>query len=210
MRTGPTALPVPSAPHSGRLPPGHPPTGGRPRDGGATGAAATSAPVELSPAEVETRLAARGLAVTFPDGWRFEEGAASQFVRRIATIWLPAASEGGEDGELSIIASQGSVEANVRRWEGQFKEGQPAKVSTRSGDDGLKVTTVELEGTFSSGGGPMMRGGPPKPGTKLFGVIVERDGSPEKLFFKAWGNGETMAAREGELIEFAASIRSNR
>jgi len=87
-------------------------------------------------------------------------------------------------------AGGGSVQANVERWFGQFKEPRDQiKARTEEGTvSGHKVTYVQAEGTYLSG----MPGGPttPKPDYGLAGAILE---SPEgNIFVRMTGPRELM------------------
>ncbi|MCH2376385.1 MAG: hypothetical protein MK538_19545 [Planctomycetes bacterium] len=211
MKEAPSERPRPAASMSRGLPSGHPPVGGgaertSPSGGGAPsgapGGGMTSTPV--SAAELEEQLASRGgLKVKFPAGWVLEGGSGM----RLGTARLPRVDGDSEDGEMSIIPAFGSVDANVARWEGQF-EGRPKSQLSQRTADGVEITIVEIDGTFSAGGGPMMRGGgTKKPGTKLLAAIVQVTGEQRTTFFKAWGPAATMEKWRGDFQQFAESIR---
>jgi hypothetical protein len=88
-----------------------------------------------------------------PAAWNLGTNASTM---RKATYEIPAAEGDSEPAEMSVTQVGGSVEANIARWEQQFEEAPKAKTS-ESEVHGLKVSVVELEGTFK-GGGPMMGG----------------------------------------------------
>lgn len=200
MRTAPTGASNSSSSSSGSagLPQGHPPI--QSRASGQSPPAASGGTVNA--ADLVAQLARFGMSVTFPEGWILERGSSM----RLATVRLPRAEGDTTDGEMSIIPARGSVDANVRRWEGQFKEKPSAKVSTRAVEGGLEVTVVEIDGTFTAGGGPMMGGGTPQPNTKMLGAIVETPGKGEMVFFKGWGPAATMEKWRASFEAFVASI----
>src|SRR5204862_14573 len=73
------------------------------------------------------------------------------------------------------------VQNNLERWYAQMKQpdGRPSKdvaVITNRTVDGLKITVVDLPGTYVPQLGPMPRNS--KPGYRLLGAIVEADGEP--------------------------------
>jgi len=182
------------------LPAGHPPVGSSPPGSGRQGdRAAGGSCVE--------RLAALGLVCKLPAGW-VEETPTEQM--RIGQVRLPRAAGDAEDGELSIIPAMGSIQANVSRWSGQFVENPQAVLTERKVGD-VQATIVELEGTFTGGGGPMMKGPTePRPGTKLIGVIVSVPGSQQMLFFKAWGPKATMEHWRPSFDELIGSFQARR
>lgn len=125
---------------------------------------------------------------------------------RRATYKIPRASGDAEDAELSISQAGGTVDMNVNRWVGQFETSGPdaTKRSERKVGD-LKVTMLEVKGTFTGGGMP---GGPPaaaKPNYALLGAIIETAGSP--WFFKLTGPAKTVEAAKADFERFVDSIR---
>jgi hypothetical protein len=107
---------------------------------------------------------------------------------RIATFKIPVAGKDTEEAELSISRAGGSTDANLQRWVGQFEEAGKDTRATRT-VRGMKVTTVEVSGTYL--GGMMMGGGAAKkPGWSLLGAIVETQGS--SYFFKMTGPTATV------------------
>jgi hypothetical protein len=70
---------------------------------------------------------------------------------------------------------------------------------------GLRVTRVELDGTYLAPGGPMMQSTGKKTGYRLLGAIVEAPGG--NVFFKLTGPAATVAAAAAELDALVLSIR---
>lgn len=102
-------------------------------------------------------------------------------------------------GRMTISKSGGGMEANVKRWIGQFKQGEDAgfKKDVKSKTiAGYKTQLVTLSGTFMSGS-PM---GPKTPleNYQMQGLIVERDGGPD-YFVKVYAGKKTMAANKAGL-----------
>jgi len=133
-----------------------------------------------------------------PDTWK---SLASSSSMRIAT-YRPAASSGAEEAEMSVSRAGGTTDANIERWRGQFEGAAPEKRAERS-VRGLKVTVVELGGTYL--GGNMMPGAPSTAhkGWALLAAIVETSGSP--YFFKLVGPA---ASVHGARAGFDALIES--
>jgi hypothetical protein len=126
-----------------------------------------------------------------PQGWIAETPSGSM---RKAQYKLPGV-EGKDPAELAVFhfpGTGGSVEANLSRWYGQFK--QPAGGSTQERAETksvmateLPVTIVYTTGTYLKSSSPMSMGGPVEelPGYALLAAIVETAGGP--WFFKAPG-----------------------
>lgn len=123
---------------------------------------------------------------------------------RITTYEIPAAEGDGEGAEMSVSQAMGSVEANVKRWQGQFKDSPEAKTEKKT-IAGLEVTIVEIEGAMMVGGGPMMGGGgEPKEGYKMLAAMVQTQ--PSAHFFKMWGPKKTVDAARGDFDALLDSI----
>ena len=70
---------------------------------------------------------------------------------------------------------------------------------------GLRVTRVQLAGTYLAPGGPMMQSTGTRPGTRLLGAIVE---APEgNVFFKLTGPAASVAAAQADFDGLVGSIR---
>ena len=96
-----------------------------------------------------------------------------------------------KNGKAEIVVfyfgagSGGSVEANVNRWIGQFKEPKEelsAKVE-KAEYKKSKITTVSAKGTYMSG--PPFGQKVPMPNHAMRGAIIECDGGP--IFIKMTG-----------------------
>jgi hypothetical protein len=140
---------------------------------------------------------AGGLKWTAPSGWTTLEARPM----RAVTYRIPAARGDKEDGELAVfyfgVGGGGGVDANVKRWVGQFQkaDGSPADAAAKIGKEtiaGLPVTTVDVKGTYAGGG--MMGASTPKPGYRMIGAIAE--GPEGGVFFKLTGPENTVAAAE--------------
>ena len=155
------------------------------------------------------RTEAAGLRFGVPSAWA--RVPAPSDVR--AAQWrIPRAGSDAEDGELVLFhfgkGKGGSAEENLERWYGQFTEpdGRPAKdaaVVTIRTVRGLRVTEVDLPGTYTGAG----MGGPPpgpKPGSRLLGAVIEGGDGP--WFFRAIGPDATVAAARADFEALLASV----
>lgn len=151
------------------------------------------------------------VAYTAPEGWVAEHPSSNM---RKAQFRLPGVA-GLEDGELVVFhfpGTGGSVQANLDRWYGQFKQpdgsatrdrAQPQQVQA----NGLNVTTVSVTGTFLKSQSPMMMSGPfdEMPDYLMWAAIVETANGP--WFFKAVGPQKTMEHWQPSFDAFVQTLR---
>jgi len=177
---------------------GEPPAAGAsPPPSGMPDAGTSSPGAEITP---EAALAASGLRWKTPAGWR--EGGPRAM--RLTTYFV-----GGPDpettGECAVFhfgpGMGGGVDDNLERLVGQF-DGSPNYVRRVITVHGLKVTRVEIAGTFLAPDSEMQSQGK-RPGWKLLGAIVE--GPQGAVFFKFTGPG---AVIEGATKDFDALLAS--
>ena len=160
------------------------------------------------------RTEIKGLRMTIPSAWG-RVPASSDF--RAAQFRISHVAPDTEDGEFVVFyfgkGQGGGVEDNLDRWYGQFlqTDGKTTKdkavVTTRT-VAGLKVTQVDVSGTYK-GGGPMMGGGgAPKPNTRMLAAIVEGGEGPWIL--KATGPEHTMEGAKHDFDALILSIEEHR
>jgi hypothetical protein len=135
---------------------------------------------------------------------------------RAAQWRIPHAPADSEDGELVLFyfgkGKGGGAQENLERWYGQFSEpdGPPARDAatvTMRTVNGLRVTSVDLSGTYTGGG---MGGAPPhpKPGFRLLAAVVEGEEGP--WFLKALGPEPTIVAAKPGFDALLASLEAHR
>jgi hypothetical protein len=163
-------------------------------------------PVQGVPSELTTGAAPA--APSGPDdiGWdapKAWESVPNANSMRKATFKIPKAAGDTEDAELTVMAAGGGVDANIKRWSGQFGNAEPKK--EQRSPNGLKVTVVEIKGTYASGG---MMGGASTPKDKymLLGAVV--DAGDRQHFFKMTGPEKTVTAAKKDFDAFVASFRA--
>jgi hypothetical protein len=153
-----------------------------------------------------------GLRFSVPKAWQRVERTSEV---RAAQFRIPRAGKDSEDGELILFrfgtAKGGDVEDNVERWYAQFTQpdGRPSRdaavVTTRT-VGGLKVTVIDLSGTYMPQMGPMERAA--KPGYRLLGAVVEGEGGP--WFWRAVGPAATMARAKPGFEALVDSLEARR
>jgi hypothetical protein len=115
------------------------------------------------------------LKFTVPAGWVEEERTSSM---RVAQYRLPKAATDTEDASLVLYyfgqGQGGSATANVERWVGQMKQAEGSSAKQEGLEvNGLKVTTVDVSGTYGAETAPGSGTFHNKPGYRLRAAVVE-------------------------------------
>jgi hypothetical protein len=144
-----------------------------------------------------------------PKGWTSQPPTSGM---RVAQFVLPKAEGDPEDGTAVIFffgkGEGGGVNDNLDRWAGQMvqadgKPGTRAQAKTAAFmANGLKVTTLDISGTYSAGG--MMGGGGPKPNSRMKAAVIE---SPNGNYFvRVLGPQKTIAKWDASAEQFFKSV----
>ena len=158
-------------------------------------ASATSATSSSSAPGATTKLA---LAWDDPPRWKRRPPSSAM---RAAEYLVPRAPGDSDDAECLVITfgptQGGSVDDNVDRWVKQF-EGGPAPSRTTRSAHGMKITRVDVTGTYTPMRMPSAPAAPsPHTAYRLAGAIVE---APSGFwFFKVTGPEATVKAAMKEL-----------
>jgi hypothetical protein len=103
----------------------------------------------------------------------------------------------GDDTELTVTTASGGVDANVKRWAGQFGDAEPKTEKRKV--NGLDVTVVDIKGPYQG------MGGPKKDGYMLLGAVVE---SGQLLtFFKMTGPEKAVTGARPDFEKLVSSLR---
>jgi hypothetical protein len=153
-------------------------------------------------AEEIRKVEVEGVSFEVPRSWESSKPATAM---QKAVIEVKAAEGDSEPAKLVLYVfpgGAGTVEANVERWQNQFKDedGQTPEAETEKVEgDGVEVTRVAVGGTYKD---PFAPGGPHED-YRLLGAILTTDSAG--YFFKMVGPEKTMkGAEEG----FDAMIKS--
>lgn len=158
-------------------------------------------------------LLAAALTFTAPAEWKSVAVSSSM---RVAQYALPHVAGDTQDGELVVYffgGQGGTVEANIERWVGQMlqPDGRPSSAVMKRESrtiNGLKVTTVDVAGTYvaemSPGSGQLHN----SPGFRLRAAVIETSNGP--YFIKLTGPARTIAAFEKQYESFLASVKFTR
>ncbi|HKP36533.1 MAG TPA: hypothetical protein VJT71_06715 [Pyrinomonadaceae bacterium] len=150
------------------------------------------------------------LRYTVPDGWVTEKPTSAM---RVAQYKLPKVEGDPEDASLVLYyfgATQGgAVQANIDRWIGQMQQpdGSSSKDKAKTDNltvNGLKVTTVDLSGTFTA---EMMPGAGDRhnnPDYRLRAAVIE---TPKGNYFvKLVGPSKTVARWDQAFNDYLKSF----
>jgi hypothetical protein len=152
--------------------------------------------------------ASGSLSYTAPGEWRSRPPASSM---RVAEFVVPRVQGDPEDGEVIVYyfgGTGGSVDANVQRWIGQFQQpaGAPAdgrRTTFTVGD--LRVTTVDVSGTYVAEVRPGSAERHNKPNFRMRAAVVETPRGP--YFVRFTGPAKTVAAASTAFDGFLRSLR---
>lgn len=146
-----------------------------------------------------------------PPGWVSKAPASSM---RVAEFTLPRTGKDTEDAALVVYffgGEGGTVEANLDRWIGQMTQpdGRASKDVARTSAlqtrGGLKVTLVDVSGTYIAEVSPGEAERHNKPGFRLrAGVVLTPEGP---YFIKLTGPAATVARWDESFTAFVGSLR---
>jgi hypothetical protein len=112
--------------------------------------------------------------------------------------------EGGSKLEAKFYdfgGPSGGIEANIKRWEGQF-EGKPEVKREDLEKNGTKVVLFTGTGTFLDGA-PMSPQKTPRPGYTMLGAVLE--GADSSCFIKLTGPKDEVAKMQEAFKKMALS-----
>ncbi|HEY6806584.1 MAG TPA: hypothetical protein VI306_23605 [Pyrinomonadaceae bacterium] len=145
-----------------------------------------------------------------PAGWVEEKSGSTM---RVAQYKLPKEASDTEDASLVVYyfgqSGGGGIAANLDRWIGQMKQpdGSDSKDKAKQESltiNGLKVTTVELAGTYTAETAPGSGEFYNKPNYHLRAAVIE---TPKGFYYlKEVGPEKTVAKWNGSVTEFLKSV----
>ena len=133
-----------------------------------------------------TQSANGNISFTAPDGWVVEKTSSNM---RVAQYKLPKADGDTEDGSLVLSyfgqGQGGATQANIDRWISQVHQadGSESKDKAKSESltvNGLKVTMVDVSGTYSAEMSPGSGDFTSKPNYRLRAAVIE---TPKGSYF---------------------------
>jgi hypothetical protein len=159
---------------------------------------------------VTTLVTAQAGTLTFtaPTSWKPRAASSSM---RVAEFVVPKAAGDPEDGEVIVYffgGTGGSVDANIQRWIGQFQQpaGAPPDGGRTSFSVGaLKVTAVDVSGTYVAEVRPGAAERHNKPGFRMRAAVIETPKGP--YFVKFTGPAATVKQASPAFDQFIKSLR---
>jgi hypothetical protein len=155
-------------------------------------------------------LSQSSLKFRVPDGWVEEERTSSM---RVAQFRLPKAPADAEDASLVLYyfgqGQGGSTAANIERWISQIKQADDSSSKDKAKEEnfeanGLKVTTVDVSGTYVAETAPGSGTFHNKPGYRLRAAVVE---TPKGSYFvKLVGPEKTVTQWNESFLSYLRSF----
>lgn len=148
-----------------------------------------------------------GLNYKVPEEWTRKPGSSAM---RLAEFILPGP---GGDAELAVYrfaGGGGDAKSNVHRWRTQFTKADGTPLGDNDGEvqevtrGPLKVTLVDLTGTYVAQVTPGASERYKDPNYRMLAAIVEGAGDP--YFFKAVGPDATLAVWQPTFSQFTESF----
>lgn len=165
----------------------------------------TPAPIATAALLVSLLTTLFGLTFDAPKDW---EALPKSSPMRVAEHRLPRAEGDAEDATVAVFHFGaflgGSTQANIDRWVAQFdpKDGEPVVEKPKEGA-ALKVTFVDVSGTYVAetrpGSGVRLN----KPGWRMIAAVVEHEAGV--YFVKAVGPKASIAKSAEAIRAYAAS-----
>jgi hypothetical protein len=143
------------------------------------------------------------LTFTNPAAWTDRAPASSM---RVAEFVVPKVPGDAEDADVIVYyfgGSGGSVEANLQRWTMQFQSSKDA-ARTSSTVNGLRLTSLDVSGTYVAELRPGSAERHNKPGFRMRATVVETPKGP--YFIKLTGPAATVDKAGAAFDHFLQSL----
>ena len=143
------------------------------------------------------------LTFTKAAAWKDRPPASSM---RVAEFIVPKASGDSEDADVIIYyfaGGGGSVEANLQRWTSQFQSTKEP-VRTTATVNGLKLTSLDVSGTYVAEMRPGSTEHYNKPGYRMRATVVETPKGP--YFIKLTGPAKTVDSAGAAFDQFLRGL----
>ena len=161
-----------------------------------------------------TMLLAQGASLKFdaPAGWVSKTSSSTM---RVAEFTLPKTGSDAEDATVTVYffgGTGGNVQANMDRWLGQMAQPggksskEVAKTTMLTSTSGLKISVLDVSGTYVA---EITPGSPEKfnkPGFRQCAAYIETPGGP--YFAKLVGPAATVAKWYDSYVAFLKSART--
>lgn len=170
--------------------------------------AASTARSEEEAADRAISLADGRFTLTAPESWKKEKPRS----RIIEHEFSVPAAEGDElPGRMTIMAAGGSVDDNIKRWYGQFKQADGSSTADAAKTEkkeiaGIEVHIVDISGTFMDRPSPMAEG-VERENYRMLGAILVGDKIGQQ-FIKFYAPAKTVEENEKAFSEMIESLQA--
>jgi hypothetical protein len=144
----------------------------------------------------------------------------SEMAKRFRLVQMRTPKAAGDEADPELIVfyfgpgGGGGVTENVDRWQGMF-EGpgggapKPAKTATTT-RKGLRITTVDLSGTYKERASPMAPNYTPRPNYRMLAAAVETTAANGQgpYWLRLVGPTKSVTAQQTAWNAFLASLRT--
>lgn len=149
------------------------------------------------------------LTFTAPPDWTSKPASSTM---RVAEFVLPKAPGDTEDAALVVYffgGQGGSAQANIDRWVSQMEQasGKPSKdvaIATTMTVNGLKISLVDVSGTYVAEMSPGATERFNKPGFRLRAAVIETPGGP--YYVKVTGPVKTVSKWDASVSAFLKTL----
>lgn len=157
---------------------------------------------------VEVVLAEGRLDFQAPKSWEKKQ---PKFNIVEAEFAPKSSKENVDPARLTIMASGGTVEANMERWISQFsqEDGSDTEDHTKQEEkkvNGMTVHIVDISGTYADSAGPFAGNAVDRKGYRMLGAIIETK-VVGNYYFKMYGPKETMDEHEARFKAMIETIK---
>jgi hypothetical protein len=118
--------------------------------------------------------------------------------------------EKGATGRLTMMGAGGSIDANIKRWEGQFKQPDDSETKAKITEKEIAeqdVTIVDIAGTYLDRPIPVRpENVTEREGYRMLSAIIETS-EMGNYFVKFYGPQETVAKNEKAFMSFINSLK---
>jgi hypothetical protein len=160
---------------------------------------------------------AEGDALVFkaPGSWKKVKPRSFIVEYEIAVPKSDGEADDAKDGRLTIMGARGSVQANIDRWYGQYKQPDGGATKDNSKVEEIKVakcdvTMVDIKGTLMDRPGGPMAGGAmiERENYRTLAAIIQA-GEHGQYFVKLYGPAKTIGDNEAAFKAFIKSLKIN-
>jgi hypothetical protein len=165
-------------------------------------------------AEDKMQLADGRFEMTVPESWQHKQPRVNIIDYEFE---VPASTGDARPGRMTVMGAGGSVEDNINRWYGQFRQADDAPTSKAAKVEkkmiaGQQVTIVDVAGTYLDKPGGPFAGGPTveRPDYRMLGAIIETTQKGKKTgnyFIKLIGPKQTIADNKEAFEKLIDSLK---